>query len=127
MKALEKAPVFHRPAKLERLRIGYCARDGCEADYYEFHLGEFPGVDWDVVTRRTNDLSIAAEAAAKDETKRQARRKRVRRWQRLGSGVLAIVLLIVLRFVVQHGRLPFAKKPPKYQIDPASVGGKPLH
>jgi len=107
--------------KLERLRLGYCAREGCESFFYAIYLDDWPGVDWKSATDQANNLIIADKNAAEQEKQRQASRQRNRRMTRVALGVLAIGLLIVLRFLVQHDRLPFVKKPPKYQIDPASV------
>jgi hypothetical protein len=108
--------------KLERLRLGYCARESC---FYQIQLDDWPGVDWKTVADKASNLLIADKNAAEKEKQRQARRQRNRRLKRIALGVLAIGLLIVLRFLMQYGRLPFVKNPPKYQIDPASVTREP--
>jgi len=121
--AEEGTPLPH--PKLERLRLGYCAREGCESYFYSIVFEDCPGVDWKNVAEKANNLVIAEKNAAREEEKRQTRRKRNRRMLRVALGLLAMVLLIVSWFVAQNGRLPFRKKLHKYQIDPASGRREP--
>ena len=111
--------------KLKRLRLGYCAREGCESDDYLIHLDAYPGVDWEIITAKANDLMSAQRAAAKEAARRKARQKQIQRTKRAVLGLMAVAICLLLLFVWRHGRLPFVKKPHKYQIDPASVSPQP--
>ena len=107
--------------KLKRLRLGYCAREGCESYDYRIHFEDHPGVDWATVTEKAHQLELATKAAASEEGKRQARQKRNQRTKRVVAGLFIVIALLLVSFVTRHGRLPFTKKPHKYEIDPASV------
>jgi hypothetical protein len=107
--------------KLERLRLGYCAREGCESDYYTIQFEDYPGVDWGIVAAKTSEWLAATDVAAKEQARRTAIRRRNRTIMRVALGLVIVCSLLLLRFVVQHGHLPFAKKPSKYQVDPAST------
>lgn len=109
------------PPKLKRLRLGYCARDGCESDTYQIHLEAYPGVDWEVITTKANNLILTQKAAAKGEQQRQVRQRRNQQTKRAALGLLTLAISFLLLFFWRHGRLPFVKKPHKYQIDPALV------
>jgi hypothetical protein len=111
--------------KLKRLRLGYCARAGCESDNYQIQLEAYPGVDWETVVAKANDLVSAQKAAEKAAVQRQARQKQTQRTKRAMLALLAVAACFLLLFVWRHGRLPFVKKPHKYQIDPASVSPGP--
>lgn len=111
--------------KLKRLRLGCCAREGCEAVAYRIYLEACPGVDWEIIAVRTNELMSAEEAEAKEEAGRQTRQQRLQRTKRAALGLLIVVFSFLLLFAWRHGRLPFVKKPHKYEIDPASVGRGP--
>jgi hypothetical protein len=111
--------------KLKRLRLGYCAREGCESDDYRIQLEAYPGVDWESIAAKANDLILAQNAAAQEEVQHQTKQKRNQRTKRAALGLLLIVFALLLLFVWRHGRLPFVKKPHKYEIDPASVSPRP--
>ena len=111
--------------KLKRLRLGYCAREGCESEDYRIRLDAHPGVDWDSIAAKANDLILAQQADAKAEEQHQIRQKQKQQTKRVALGLSALIVCILLLFVWRNGRLPFVKKPNKYQIDPASVTPRP--
>ena len=120
----EEAKLPH--PKLERLRLGYCARDGCESDYYTISFEECPGVDWGIVAEQARQLVTATETATKEQARRTAIRRRYQAIMRVVLGLIIVGSLLLCRFVLSHGRLPFVKKPAKYQIDPASTRHRTL-
>jgi hypothetical protein len=111
--------------KLKRLRLGYCAREGCESDDYQIQLESCPGVDWDIIAAKANDLMSAQKAAEQEAVRRQERQKQIQRTKRAILALLTGAACLLLLFVWRQGRLPFVKKPHKYQIDPASVNPGP--
>lgn len=112
--ALSDASAEPLHPKLQRLRLGYCARQGCESYFYEVHLESHAEVDWEGIVRKAHDLIATSKEPAGQECKpRKPRRLRT---------FVGIGLLILTAFAwLQHGRLPFAAKPHKYEIDPASA------
>ena len=111
--------------KLKRLRAGNCARDGCESADYEIHLAACPNVDWEIIAAKTADLMSTEQASAKEEERRRIKQARTQRTKRAALGLVIVVACFLLLFVLRHGRLPFVKKPHKYEIDPASVSRLP--
>lgn len=111
--------------KLKRLRLGYFARAGCESDEYQIQLQAYPGVDWNIIVAKANVLLGVQKNVAKEEAERQKRRKQNQQTKRAALGLMAVAICFLLLFVWRNGRLPFVKKPHKYQIDPASVSPRP--
>lgn len=106
------ADVLH--PKLQRLRLGYCARQGCESYFYDVHLENHPDLDWEVIARKVENLLAASNETARLEPERRKPRRLV-----LFAGLGLVVLTVVLWLM--HGHLPFATKRHKYEIDPAST------
>ncbi len=111
--------------KLKRLRLGYCAREGCESYEYAIHLSTSPGVDWDEIAAKTNDLMSAEKIAAKEVDRRRIRKARNQHRMRIGGGLFILIVLFALFFFFRNGRLPFVKKTHKYEVDPASIWTPP--
>src|SRR5438128_11353271 len=47
--------------KLDRLRQGYCARNGCDSHYYCIHFSAYPNVDWANIRERAERLATGAQ------------------------------------------------------------------
>jgi hypothetical protein len=107
--------------KLKRLRLGYCAREGCESYYYAFHLQAHPNIDWAAVIEKAHRFAIALEKVAQQEQKQQRKWKQNWLRNRVAWAMISIVAILLFRFVMVHGHLPFTDKPQKYKIDPAST------
>ena len=112
--------------KLERLRLGYCAREGCESDFYTIRFEGYAGVDWAVISDKTFEWLATSDTAKQEEIRRTALRRRNRAIVRVVLGVIVVCSLLLCRFALSHGRLPFVVKPSKYQVDPASTRNRPV-
>lgn len=123
--ALVENPTQLTHAKLKRLRLGYCAREGCEATDYRIQLEPYPGVDWDIIGAMANDLMLAQKAATEAEARHRTRRLQNQRTKRTLVGMMIVVFAVLLFFFWRQGRPSFAKKPQKYKLDPASVSSSP--
>jgi hypothetical protein len=111
--------------KLKRLRLGDCARDCCASRDYRILLEACPGVDWETIAAKAGDLMAAEQAATKEAERRRIKEAQYQRRRRAALGLLILTFAFLLLFVMRNGRLPFVKKPHKYEIDPASVGHQP--
>lgn len=118
--AVSDAPGGALHPKLQRLRLGYCARQGCESYFYEVHLESYPGVDWEVVVRNADSLLTVSKAVA-TEPGEQRKPRRVRMFVGLG-----LLLLTALAWLI-HAHILFAPKRHKYEIDPASTAPLSRH
>jgi hypothetical protein len=110
--------------RLERLRLGYCARNGCDSRFY-LASADTGMVLWPLVFRRTRELlggkaepepsaGVAAPEAAPPTFKEQWRRVQLA----VLGGVLALVLLL---WWWQHGaRIPGITPAPRdFTVAPA--------
>lgn len=113
--------------KLQRLRLGCCARQGCESYHYRIHFEDYPGMDWDAVVEKAVNQVATSKAAAQEEKKQEIIRKKQRRMKRAAIALITVLMLLLIRAVLQRGYLPFGHKPHKYEIDPASVSHLPQH
>ncbi len=96
--AEEKTPLPN--SKLDRLRHGYCVRNGCDSYFYRLHFGDYPGLDWKEIREKADRHTVAAEVAV----------------------VLVLLLFWHIRY---YGYVPLLQKPHKYTIDPGSVDNRP--
>lgn len=111
--ALVTVPDPAAETKIDRLRLGFCARRGCESRYYELAWKRDPGPEVREVVSRTFDLLEAPveEERAIEETVPEAP------WWRQARGrrrlVLGIALLLVLTRWAWHRGWPIPGVHPK--------------
>lgn len=108
-------------SKLDRLRLGYCARNGCASKFYVVDCESFPGVTPSQVLSRAQALlhqpAPEPEPDPVDVGPPQP-------WFRKPKWVVTVVLLVGLaavayRYAADQGMVPGVKKKPVYQTDPA--------
>jgi hypothetical protein len=119
--ALSQPPSAERAsAKIGRLRLGDCARQGCTGCYYRFYFTEFPNLDW--------QLALAqVDAPAQSEAK-QSRMKRsqafwifhFRTFVRFCFATVILSLLFLARQLYQGGRIPLVREPEHFRVDTTS-------
>lgn len=107
--------------KIKRMRLGYCARDGCEALMYRLHFGQVPELDWRTVlgqmeSARNHRCELAAaEAAAKRVAIRRDKQRTIVRFA-IALGILLLVLILRQWYV--GGRIPLLREPEKFRVAP---------
>lgn len=111
------------PAKLERLRLGYCPRNGCEARF--FHL-ELPGpgrFDRGRVLGRTRDLLAGRETpglslrpVVSPETRKATRRLAV-----IALITLAVSFVVYRLTFYRTQPIPFVQPKSPFAIEPKSL------
>jgi hypothetical protein len=122
--AIDQETPAAEPAKLNRLRLGYCARSSCESRYYRIHARPTTGMDWPALLSRALELGnqptpdpVPEEPPEPTENEKAPRPTTRRRLLLAGLALLAAA-------AIWHwwDDLPFRpEKPPKYQIDPNSL------
>jgi hypothetical protein len=110
-------------AKVQRLRQGYCGRNGCNAFIYQFTFNPYPGVDWPAILGEARTIATAAGTETAAATVAPAALPPDRRRQRLlrmviGVGI-ALVLFLVRQWYYSGGRIPFIREPRQFQAAPA--------
>jgi len=129
--AIAESPDTPAPSdKVKRMRLGYCARDGCESFTYRLSFRNHPGLDWRAVfaqmetVRQNRGELTAAEAAAG----RVAARKRLwRSLKRVAIALAIIGLLLGMRQWYVGGRIPLIREPEKFRVDPLPPGQQEPH
>ena len=112
--------------KLERLRLGYCARKGCNSRFYRLTCGSVEGIDPARVLARAAALWNVpspgpvnpAPAATMIRIKSWLKDSRIR-WA-LGIGALTLLGLMV--FAWHHDALPGLSSEPRFEPLPAHTG-----
>ena len=121
--ALSQPPSPERAtAKIGRMRLGDCARQGCEACYYRLTFQNQPGIDWQTVLSEIEMLRQQRPGPVSGPT---LHRLPWRGWMlsglalRLGLALMLIAMLLLARQWRQGGRIPFLREPEHFRVDPA--------
>ncbi len=121
----ESADAPEQNPKIKRMRLGYCAREGCESFTYRLFFHNQPGLSWPAVfvqmeaaTHSQTELA-AAEALARQAAARKARWQTVKR---VGIALAVVALLIVIRQWYIGGRILLIREPEKFRVDPLPPG-----
>jgi hypothetical protein len=109
-------------AKVKRMRLGYCARDGCRPLNYRLEFRDLPGLDWQVFVAQLEAVKehriqlAAAEAAARQAAKHRINWHALRRF---GIALVIILLLLIIRQWYLGGRIPILREPEKFRVTPS--------
>ncbi len=120
--ALSQPPsIEHATPKIGRLRLGDCARHGCDSLHYHLKFEPVEGIDWTAVLER---IGTSQEAPG---GQRRSRRSSVLDVlsltqhpfaRRIALGVIAIVALLMLRQWYIGGRIFLIREPQKFYAAP---------
>ncbi len=125
LSALTRSPDKDPSEKIERLRLGDCARRGCDSFYYRLTFQTHPPLDWTKVLAQVETINdVPAEEAPDEATdatvpERPARSGLVRR---LCIAVAIVVVLLLARQWYLGGRIPLVREPEHFKVDPAPPG-----
>jgi hypothetical protein len=117
--AVENPQSLH--SKLQRLRLGYCARESCACAFYLIRLDDVSDVDWTTAAEKTGQRVHELEATAK---KQEQEKRKPSPARRLALALAIVSTIFLLRYAMAHKYWPFVQKPQKYQIDPNPTGWK---
>ena len=112
--------------KIGRLRLGDCARSGCDSYHYQLAFRIHGEVDWTAILSQADGILQAREhPASSDAAERQVVSclKRVL-WRSRGARRLWLALAIVLFLMLARewylgGRIPLIREPEHFRVDPA--------
>src|SRR5687768_6995605 len=79
-------------ARVERLRSGYCARNGCESLFYRVTCAPHPEINWPALLNPTHTLTEEERTAAEQSAKK-ARHAKLRNKTLLRAGIAIAALL----------------------------------
>ena len=99
--------------RLERLRIGYCARNGCESQFYNVTRAPHPQINWatlfTAIDPTTEQKAAARRAVRMDRLKRTGIRTAI--------AVAALLIVFILRQLYVGGTIPLIRQPENFQVD----------
>jgi hypothetical protein len=104
--------------RVERLRIGYCARNGCESLFYRVTCAPHPQVNWPGLLNPAHELTADEKSAAAALGKKRALAKlRNKTLVRVGIAVAALLIVFVVRQIYLGGSIPFIREPEDFRVD----------
>lgn len=106
--------------KLDRLRLGYCARSGCDSHFYRVRLEPLDGVPWPRLMpegRFSPEEPVEApdEAQQEREVRHRAGLRRLAVRSAASLGVLGLLLLA--RHVYLGGTIPYLREGERFRVD----------
>lgn len=110
-------------AKTGRLRLGYCAREGCEACTYRMTFRDLPSLSWTQVLARAEQL-LASPSHPRTH-RRHARFFPFRKAARLLLPTAALLLILLLRQLYLGGEIPLFRQAEKFQVETSPVETDP--
>jgi hypothetical protein len=104
--------------KIGRMRLGYCARAGCESPECSLHFWQQEGIDWSAILILAEDFENEAAGPQKAPSMDlRAFAKNVAPFAvRFAGAVGCILMLFVARQLYQGGRIPFFREPENFQL-----------
>jgi hypothetical protein len=109
-------------ARVERLRSGYCARNGCESLFYRVTCAPHPEINWPALLNPTHTLTEEERNAAEQFAKKTARAKlRNKALVRTSIAVAALLIVFVIRQIWVGGSIPFIREPEEFRVDREAV------
>ncbi len=125
--ALSQPPAAeHASAKIGRLRLGDCARNGCESYHYQLTFKLHGQPDWAALLLQGEAIRQEQEhPAGGDGVHRRADSSLARllwtsrRARRLWIALAAFLLLMLVRQWYLGGRIPLIREPEDFRVDPA--------
>jgi hypothetical protein len=104
--------------RVERLRIGYCARNGCESLFYRVTCAPHPQLNWPGLLNPTYELTAEEKSAAASRKKWSAFAKfRDKAMIRLAIGIVVLLIVFIARQIYLGGPIPFVREPEEFKVD----------
>lgn len=108
----------NRDPRLERLRIGYCSRNGCDCHYYAVTTVPHADLRWPALVTPSDVLHSTQTDEAGESKVRVPFKDRVRPYvRRTLIAVGALLLVFVIRQYYMGGSIPFIRQPEDFRVD----------
>jgi hypothetical protein len=123
LRALAFAPSAElASAKIGRMRLGFCARQGCEAWHYAMHFWSQEGIDWARMLEAAERQEVGSSANASERQWFTALRTLTRGHAGRVAAMASVVLALWLaREFYLGGRIPFLREPEKFSAETTTV------
>jgi len=103
--------------KLERLRSGYCARNGCDSNFYRVNCAPHPLLDWPKLLHREREITQTKVEEQKVEVDLARTARRHRNLLRTATVIGVLFLVIILRQIYVGGTIPLLREPEEFKVD----------
>jgi hypothetical protein len=111
--------------KLERIRSGYCARNGCDSNFYRVTCSTHSQIDWPKLLNREREITQAKAEEQKSDVDLARTARRHRNILRTATALGVLFLVIILRQIYMGGTIPFVREPEEFKVDRgAAVDGR---
>jgi hypothetical protein len=112
----KEKPAGETDSRLERLRLGYCARKGCDSIYYRVSAAASSPIDWAKYFPDPNSLLLKTDHDQPDKTTPPMAASRLFSWRVLAIG-LTLLTLILARQYYRGATIPFLREPEDFKVD----------
>jgi hypothetical protein len=127
--ALAQLPsALETSSRIKWLRLGCCARNGCDSRAYVLKFQNHPGLNWAELfskmetARPEEPAAPETEAESGPETSPAAGQRRA---LQIALAIAIGILLFLLHQKYRGGRIPFIREPEHFRVTPAGPGGEP--
>jgi hypothetical protein len=105
--------------KIARMRLGDCARKGCNCLYYEFTFKPYPRVDWPSLLEQAK--VVKEDKGSEAINGRKLLRALSVHWNRGLARRIALAAILVVALFVAHqyrygGRIPLIREPERFRV-----------
>jgi hypothetical protein len=103
-------------SKVDRLKTGYCARNGCDSLYYRLTRAAHPRVDWEKLMAQP---VVGVVETEEQQAGARARKLARRHWNllRIGAALILLVIVLIARQIYVGGTIPFIREPEQFRVD----------
>ena len=112
--------------RIKWLRLGCCARNGCDSRAYALKFHNHPGIDWTEFFSKMQTARAEEATAPVTETVSESETLPVkeRRGLQIALAIAIAVLLFMIHQKYRGGRIPFIREPEHFRVTPAAAGGE---
>jgi len=125
--ALAQLPsALETSSRIKWLRLGCCARNGCDSRTYALKFYNHPELNWTELFSKMETARAEANASAEAETESQPEfAAPQRRLLQIALAIAIGVLLFLIHQKYRGGRIPFVREPEHFRVAPAGPRGEP--
>ena len=104
--------------RVERLRMGYCARNACESRFYRVTLAPHEQVNWPALLNPAYALGAEQKATVTSSARRRSFAEfRQKALVRMVFFVFVLLIVFIIRQIYLGGSIPFVRQPEDFRVD----------
>jgi hypothetical protein len=126
--ALSQPPGENPSPKIRRLRLGDCARPGCDSYFYRLSFRAHPALDWPALLARTEAIRAELERPVSGRSGAAPFAKAVLHaglTRRAAIALAVLLLLLLARHWYGGGGIPLLREPEHFRVAPAPAESHP--